>query len=118
MDLSRWFQGVPPVGAIRQHEVDHPTPINVTLAPSSSERHRGGAYWLCVDLAETRPWMRTPNPICLTVREGRVWIANGLSFWQPLDECTWPERCKYLAIDRFGLPASTQFGSSLRVALH
>ena len=87
--MSQWIQGAPSAEQVLQHEEAHPV----------GEGKMRGAQWICHD----PKWPNSGIQVArLRVLEGRVQIANGLSFWQPLDECKWSSRAKYRPVDADG----------------
>lgn len=82
---GKWWRGVPSVALVLRHQALHPVGENE------------GGQWVCHD--ERWPGVHV---IRLKVIDGRVHIANGTAFWQPLDEAKWAARSRYRMVDAEG----------------
>ncbi|UAW08037.1 hypothetical protein [Myxococcus phage Mx4 ts27htf-1hrm-1] len=86
--MTAWIQGAPSVTLVQQHENAH----------AVGEREGGGAQWICHD-----PRWPGVHVLRLKVIDGRVNMANGIAFWQPLDEARWAARSRYRPVDAEGV---------------
>jgi len=86
---------IPTVDEVQAHERAHPTP--------ASHQDMGG-MWLVSDPENYLGPI--PHITRLTVLGGQVMLQNGYSFWQPLTECKWAVRARYVPVDARGFPVS------------
>lgn len=106
-----WLNHAPTPDDVISHGMRHPSGfvdpldgISIAVDRKVGVREASPATnWLC--LHENSHWGTTVGVILLRSIHGRVYLANGYSFWQPLDECRWIHNRKYLPLTKEGLPA-------------
>lgn len=112
-----WIHGLPPVDQVEAHEKEHPAATR--RGPGG---HPGGT-WLCFHMGGrigdyagmtvlhvAQPGERISaradrrHEIEQTATEPTVVLANGVSFWQALEDCHWTATSRFLPCTSEGLP--------------
>lgn len=101
-----WQEGPPSPEMVAAWASDYPDSPGFEQPRSFGPDKRTGekvvaGRWLVHDPGSVG---QMPSYVVLTALDGRVWLRNGFSFWQPLDECRWAARSRYLPCRTDGIP--------------
>lgn len=85
----KWLHGAPTSEQVLTHQLFFPVMDGKKLF---------GGRWLCIHSSGQ------PDIAILTIVKNKITIWNGLSFTQPLDDCKWANKVKWLPLKPNGLP--------------
>src|SRR5258708_5441291 len=111
---AKWFDGVPDVLSVFDHQSDHPRPDGIRLGRITvdSDSKPGGEYvqtddrgygeWVCHHhKSQLQPYV---SILRLKAVNGEVLMELGFTSWLRLDSCPWAKECRYYPVGQDGLP--------------